>query len=622
MFSILHIFSKRPNTGRSPVRRRGFSAFLPVILLITMWIGGCRPDSGNENTKFEAFTKELFCQEVSSNTISLHYTLQNPEEYQIKDAPVTFGTFTTDVNAASAGIENFLAALDQFSYDSLSRENQLTYDVIQSYLELSEKGVPYLLYSEPMNAVSGVQTQIPVLLSEYSFYDVEDVEIYLELLTKVPGYFDSLIAFEKAKSQAGLFMSETLAEVVLNQCRAFVNMKENNYLIITFVERIKQMEELSDEQKDLYIRTNAEYMEDYVIPAYESLIAEMERLKGTGANTEGLCNLPNGKEYYEYVVAQETGSSHTVAELQKMTKKQIFEDLNAMQTALGMTMNSQEVFADNVVNPENSVLAEDWVNHREIISQEKGLSTDSSNNSAAAGAELILTDLEQKIDGQFPTPPQTQTQIKCVPEAMQEHLSPAFYMIPEIDNIDENVIYINQGYVRDHLSMFTTLAHEGYPGHLYQTTYYAAQDPDPIRNIFNFGGYVEGWATYAEMCSYYLADLPKEQATLLQKNASVMLGLYALADMGIHYNGWSRMDTVEFFSGYGIAEASVVDRIYDLILGDPGNYLKYYIGYLEFLELKKAYISEVGEKFSQMDFHERVLDVGPAPFAIVEKYAW
>ena len=77
--------------------------------------------------------------------------------------------------------------------------------------------------------------------------------------------------------------------------------------------------------------------------------------------------------------------------------------------------------------------------------------------------------------------------------------------------------------------------HEGYPGHLYQTVYYASTKPDPLRSIFNFGGYVEGWATYAEMGSYYLADsLTREQAVLLQKNSSILLALYALADMGIH----------------------------------------------------------------------------------------
>ena len=204
---------------------------------------------------------------------------------------------------------------------------------------------------------------------------------------------------------------------------------------------------------------------------------------------------------------------------------------------------------------------------------------------------------------------------------MEEYLSPAFYMIPAIDNSADNVIYINKGHLPDDLSLFTTLAHEGYPGHLYQTTYYASKKPDPIRNLLNYGGYVEGWATYSEMMSYYYAPVSKEQATLMQKNTSVILGLYALADMGIHYEGWTLLDAVSFFRSYGITDTDTIEKIYDLIIADPANYLKYYIGYVEFLEMKKEALDIWGDDFSQEKFHKAVLDVGPAPFDLVRDYA-
>lgn len=132
---------------------------------------------------------------------------------------------------------------------------------------------------------------------------------------------------------------------------------------------------------------------------------------------------------------------------------------------------------------------------------------------------------------------------------------------------------------------------------------------------------MEGWATYAEMCSYYLSPLPKDQAALFQKNGSLTLGLYAATDIGIHYDGWSVPDTVRFFSDYGIKDTDAIQEIYNLILSDPGNYLKYYVGYLEFMELKKKAMKIDGDEFSQKNFHRAVLDVGPAPFDIVSKYA-
>ncbi|WP_195421576.1 DUF885 domain-containing protein [Faecalicatena contorta] len=570
------------------IRKRLLAACLTVSTTAALLFTGCSVSTNtNQNKTFQSFTKEVFCQEVSSNSISLHYSLKEPEKYGIKEAPVTFGGFTTDSNEAAASLENLRAALDRFSYDSLSVENQLTYDVLDYYLNMAEKNTDYLLYNEPLGLVSGIQTQLPVLLSEYQFYDEEDVDTYLKLMQSTPEYFESLIAFEKQKSAAGLFMADYAADTVISQCTAFMEMGESNYLISTFVERIKQLG-LSSEAQSRYIKRNAQMLQSYVLPAYNQLISAVQSLKGTGKNEEGLCHLPDGKAYYEQIVAESTGSEKTVPELEDLTRRQIISDLEAMEEVLNIAGDqAKETAAMEESNP-----------------------------------VTILNELERKTGGAFPEPPETVTQVKYVPEAMEEHLSPAFYMIPAIDNTAENVIYVNQSHMSNNLTLYTTLAHEGYPGHLYQTVYYAGTDPDPLRSIFNFGGYVEGWATYAEMCSYYLSSLSKEQATLLQKNSSIVLGLYALADMGIHYDGWSRIDTVAFFKNYGIKDAKTIERIYELIIGSPGNYLKYYIGYVEFLELKKEWAAKKGNHFSQKEFHEAVLSVGPAPFALVEEYMW
>ena len=203
---------------------------------------------------------------------------------------------------------------------------------------------------------------------------------------------------------------------------------------------------------------------------------------------------------------------------------------------------------------------------------------------------------------------------------MENYLSPAFYLIPAIDNTDENMIYINNGHISDDLTLYTTLAHEGYPGHLYQTTYFASKNPSPIRQLFSFDGYIEGWATYSEMTSFYFAPMDKAQASLLQKNNSILLGLYALADMGSNLDGWSLPYTIDFFQGYGITDTKAIEEIYNLILSDPANYLKYYIGYVEFLELKKEAITLWGKDFTQERFHKAVLDIGPAPFDLIRKH--
>lgn len=557
-----------------------------LVILISFLSGNAFWNSlhaESSDRQFRTFTRSLFQTEVSANTISLHYTLRSPSDYGIADIPATYGSLSSDPVAAKASVRNVLSSLQEFDPGTLSSENALTFKILDTYLKNASTGTDYLLYQEPLGPVSGIHTQLPVLLSEYSFYDTQDVETYLALLKETPAYFDSVIRFEQKKAASGLFMPDYQADSVLDTCQSFIDMGKENYLVSTFDERIASLDLLPENKKDSFRKENMKLVTEEIYPAYQNLITAIKSLKGKGTNEQGLSHFPYGKKYYEYLVRQTTGCNESISRLRLMTRAQILEDLSAMQKVL---------FPADAALTQASVLEQ-------------------------TPPDSMLDDLRSKITDTFPEIPDVDFQVKYVPESMQDYLSPAFYMIPAIDNLTENVIYINNGQTASGLNLYTTLAHEGYPGHLYQTVYFSASEPDPIRSILDFGGYVEGWATYAEMMSYYLAPLSKTEASLLQKNSSVILGLYALADMGIHYDGWSVTDTVRFFSDYGINDANAVQSVYELIIGSPANYLKYYIGYLKFYELKKEMADTLGNQFSQKEFHRAVLDVGPAPFEIV-----
>lgn len=582
------------------------SAFLAILILSVKILF---PLQENENKRFENYTNHFFRQEVSSNTIALHYTLKDPAAYGITHAPVSMGYYPTDAAAIGAYTENVLASLHDFRRSKLSGKNKLTYDVLDNYLSGALALAPFTLYEEPLAPLTGTQAQLPILLSEYQFYNRSDVDTYLELLTRTPEYFQSLIDFEKARSEAGLFMSASAADQIIQECTAFVNMGEKNYLFSSFEDRIRELSKsledsetdnssqpLSEKEIKNYISENASRMKDYVFPAYITLSENMQTLRDTGRNEGGLCHFPKGTAYYEQLVRRETGSSRSIAELKALTRAHIKEDLQVIQKTLASGSPDAEISVTSDLFKSQGKILED-------------------TNPAS-----ILASLKKKLDNNFPAPPKVSAQIKYVQKSMEEYLSPAFYMIPAIDNIEENVIYINAGHIPDDISLFTTLAHEGYPGHLYQNIYYGSRHPAPVRSLLSFGGYTEGWATYSEMLSYYFAPLAKDYATLTQRNSSILLGLYALADIGIHYDGWSLQDTISFFKDYGITDSDTIGDIYNLIVSDPANYLKYYIGYVEFLELKKAAVEKWGKDFSQKRFHKAVLDIGPASFDVVRKY--
>lgn len=540
--------------------------------------------SKSENEQFTAFTETLFRQEVSSDTISLHYSLQNPEAYGILDAPVTLGSFPSNPDSAAASMENMLAALRRFSFDHLSEKNQLTYLALESYLKTNLECAPYLLYEEPLSPITGIQAQLPVLLSEFSFQTTTDIDTYLALLSTMQEYFTSLSEFEQAKSGAGLFMSDACADQVIKECRDFVSLGDAHYLYTSFEERLDAMDQLTDSERALYTSKNRDLIETQVFPAYKSLASTLEKYKGTGSTQKGLCSLPEGKSCYEAILKRETGSDRSVNELAKLASSQIIQDMKELKQALPASGTAGEVILKD------------------------------------SSAESILLDLKQQMSASFPDIPDIPFSVKEVPISMQDYLSPAFYLTPPIDNEKQNTIYINPKSTMEGLPLFTTLAHEGYPGHMYQTTYFLSQDPPPLRSILDFGGYVEGWATYTEMISYYYAPIAKDTAVIQQKNASIILGLYALADIGIHYKGWSLEETDAFFSDYGITDQNAISEIYQLILSDPANYPKYYFGYLEFLELKKEALHLWGNEFTQKRFHKQVLDAGPVPFSILREY--
>ena len=563
-----------------------------LIVVPAVSAGGCaeRQQAGG-NEAFREYTENLFCDAVAASTISLHYTLKEPEKFGITEEKAVWGEAGQDPEAVRASAENMQRALETFDYDSLNMQNRITYDILEYEVASSSEAADYILYEEPLSLVSGAQTQYPVVLSEYPFYDRQDADIYLQLLETTGDYFDSLLVFERKKAEEGLFMSDQSLDTVLEQCRSFLDMGDGNYLYSTFADRIGELADLSEKEKSEYIQDNALAVEDYIFPAYEKLMRGLEELRGSGSNEKGLCCFPEGRAYYELLARRSVGTGRTVEEMRSLIREQMEDDLSAMEQILGAAAEEAEESA----RANASILGEN-------------------------APQLILDRLKEKIRIAFPEMPEAELEVKYVPEEMEEHLSPAFYMIPAIDNTEENVIYINRGHMSDDLTLFTTLAHEGYPGHLYQTVYYESTDPDPLRSVMDFGGYVEGWATYAEMCSYYLTPLPEQQAAVLQKNSSLILGLYALADIGIHYDGWDLMDTVAFYSNYGITDTETVREIYELIIGSPANYLKYYVGYVEFLELKKEWAEASDGSFSQKEFHQAVLDVGPAPFEIVEKY--
>lgn len=581
------------------ILKKKSSFFIACGLIFTFIIGiaaGYFSAHGiTENGKFEAFTQEVFRNEVSGSSLTLHYSLAHPEKQGIRRKAASLGTIPTDMQNTYKVCQQYEDKLKAFRYSHLSTENQMTLDSMLLYYHTEKSlGDNYLL-QEPLGPSLGIQAQLPVLLAEYAFYEDRDISDYLNLLTTIRPYFQSIIKFEQKKSQAGFFMSDATLDRILAQCSSFIRNPDENYMLDIFRTKISDYGKLSGSEQQTLILTHQNLMKTEVIPAYQELMTGLEALRGTGKNPRGLAYFKGGKSYYLYFLQSQTGTYVPVKEIEKRLSRQLSSEIGIVGNMLRQ-------------NPEL------------LTTLNKGISFTEMRPAQ------ILSSLQKKISSDFPPLEDVSFELKTVHDSMKDYLSPAFYLTPPMDTGTPNVIYINPSANYQGLELFTTLAHEGFPGHLYQTVSFERQNPSGIRNLLDTSGFAEGWATYVEPFAYeYAADYildssASDLARLAWLNRSINLCMYSLLDIEIHYNGWSQAESASFLKAFGIEDSTVISEIYQYILETPGNYLKYYWGYLSLLDLRTAEQKRLGQDFDIKDFHRRVLKIGGVQFPVLEKY--
>ncbi len=535
---------------------------------------------------FDDFTQELFCHELSGDALGLHYTLTDPSAYGIKESTPSLGSLNrTSMTDELSYLQNCLKKTDSYLNGRMKEEDRLTAEILKWWLEGQISAGELYYYQEPLGPTLGIQAQLPVLLAEFPLRDAEDVDTYLALLESMPDYFREIGTFEKEKSERGLFMNDEILDKILEQCQSLFPIDDSHFLVNSFKERLDACDFLTDDQKIAYSAQNLRVLNKYVQPAYENLCSVLEALRGTGQNLCGLYHTPDGIDYYEHLLRYSIGTDLGMAEIHRLLELQMEGDYETILYALHQGIDVTELISDTP---------------------------------AEQNPEAILTDLQQQIQADFPIPEDIFWEIKEVPQSLQDYLSPAFYMTPAIDAKEQNHIYINPAYTPDHTDLVTTLAHEGYPGHLYQNSFENTDGYNPVRNLIYIGGYTEGWGLYSEFYAYDFLGLSDQEADFLRALSSLNYAICASLDLSVHGEGWTEEHCLQYLSTFGITDEQQIHELYLNILEEPSNYLKYYLGYLEICKLKESAFSHSPE-LTLYDFHQWFLETGPAPFFLMEE---
>lgn len=580
--------------------RHTLFASICFILLSGTILFGCGQASTQtslKQKKFDRFLNSCFREYAAENTVTLHFKLSNPSAYGIK-TPVspTYGDFSSDTLKKNCSrSKELLQKLYTFPTSSLTKKQKLTWQIFQDYLNESIMNEKYILYSSPLGT-NGLQSEIPVTLSEYRLDNEKDIKDYLSLVNQVPELFTQILDFEQERRNAGLISPSFVISDTIDQIDQFLNAsEENNPLIQSFEDRLTEVESLSKDQKASYIANNRLLVTDKVLPAYKSLKTSLQAYTNDSKNTpskERLCEYKNGQDYYKFLLMSNVGTDFSPEDCITILEAQL---KNTVKDISSLTAKNKDLYTEYL-----------------------------SATPALSAPKEIMNTLKNDSLIDFPEIKNISCQLKNVPDALSGTSACAFYLVPPIDSTKDNIIYINKSRV-DSNELFSTLAHEGYPGHLYQTNYFLTTNPSPLRTFLHCAGYDEGWGTYAQLYSYNFIEFKNvdEQTTkqlrqLYRDNDLLSLSLSSLCDLYVNYKNYDENALANYLQTYGI-DKDGAQNLYRYVIENPTTYLSYSIGCYELDQLKQTMADSLGKAFKISDFHEAVLNVGSCNFSILRQ---
>lgn len=558
---------------------------------------GCsKKDSGEEQKKFDEFMKQEFVESMEQSYPNTHIILENPKDYGV-DTSKTKVQIDKELNETTMKENKELnekssKAFKEFDRDTLSDEQKETYDIYSYMLdyttEMNDSKFDYM--SMPLESMTGMHTQLPTLFSDWTLRNEQDVKDVITLMKSVRPYMDSILAYTKKQEEKGTLMLDIKS--VKEYCEKVVKEDVNSSVLTGLNESIDNLK-LGDDKTKQYKAELKKAFQEYFLPAYSDIIKTMKELDSSKNNTLGLSHMKNGKEYYELLFKQATGTDKSIEDIKK--------ELNSMSRSSLLAVQS--------VISKNKNLYDEYVNGK-IKTKYKDF-------------ESMLKDLDKDIKDDFPSVGTLNYRIRPIGEDLASGGVAAYFNIPALDGTTPKQIRVNM--MEDALDVqsletFSTVAHEGIPGHMYQIAYAYKNVKDPWRNsMASFLGYTEGYATYTELYALKYLDGVSADAVKLQQNMVVYQDcLIALADIGIHYEGWTKEDLSNFLEENGLGVSDVSD-FYNQLQANPTAFLSYYVGYVQIANLKKDAQEELKDKFNDRDFHEAILKSGAAPFHVVEE---
>ena len=542
-----------------------------------------------DDKEFDEFLDDIFVETVGSDYLNMHYMVIDYRSYGIEKPELIIGEVGYDDPDISDWVDE-MERLQSFDYDKLSYRQQYDYEMLEYSLLESIASAFYAKYDQVFTGGSDILSDLVTNFDEFIFYDKEMVDDYLVLLQDVDRYLDDCLDLTAKQAADGLYLTDYCIDYQADYVSGFVSKVDDNVLITSFNNRISDLEFLSDAEKQEYKAQNEKVVKEEIIPEYQKIKEELEQYRGKATyDNNRLSNI--NKEYAELKYLLNTSTNDDIETL--------FED-------------SKDLFDDMIADFNTAIMKQKYINEY-YDAYEGTIKPFNLDN------DDTLEYLASHYSESFPDLGELKYEISYLDASSASDSVIAYYMLSPLDDLNQNVIRVNPNATNlSNIEKYTTIAHEGIPGHLYQHVYYYRTNPHNFRCTQGFIGSSEGYACYVERQSLKFTDLSKQAQDISFFDLFAGYIVLSICDMGVNCFNWTESQVSQYL------EESYLNGEYASVFMDDAIdrsaiLPRYGIGYLQFVKLRNYAEDLLGDNFDEVAFNEVINKNGILPFCMLKE---
>ncbi len=500
-------------------------------------------------------------------------------------------------------IKQLYEARNWFDREALEEDDKMNYDIfvrtLESFYDLNANyPEQYLIIDQQ----GGVHIFIPSVIQMMPRSSEKDYQNILTRLKGISILYEGITTTLKEGIEKGIVMPKNTLAQVPAQLKSLLN--ENAEQSIFYMP-FSDIPETSGIDKPEALQEQArEVITDVVNPAIQSFLDFMENeYIPNSRETYGLSELPNGKEWYNERIKNNTTTNMTAEEIHELGKSEvarITKEMLAITTALNF----------------NGDLAA----FNDFLRTDPQFFFDTPEELLAAYRDICKR-IDPEVVKLFGHLPKLPYGVKEVPAYRAQSATTAYYNPGSMQTGTPGYFFANTSNLksRPKWEMEALSIHEAVPGHHLQIA--IAQELENVpefRTTSTFTAFVEGWGLYSESLGPELGMYTDPYSKYGQLTYEMWRAIRLVVDTGIHAMGWTRAEAIDYFkANSGKSEHDITVEI-DRYIAWPGQALAYKIGELKIKELKQRAKDALGDRFDIRAFHDEVLRDGAVTLDILE----